>query len=608
MVRQGGKLFVGIWVVVALLMLPLAASARQDSSSLDILNMVNGTLDTSTPNTTYTFSLDSGFVFSLSAWNRSGDLALSMTLLDESGTIIAEGVPTDDSESTVAVEAITVPEPTTYSVKLSAINGTSGEYGLILIPGYSYIETWDEFEGKDDDFSLTWDVSTDPTETGVVDGQLRVFTDEPNTVTWLAPDEDLAWSDLYLEANVEVEGSPSYFEYGFLVRVSEEDAFYIITVTSDDSWWASYFDGENWTTLLEWTESPVIDTGSDARIGLFVQGNEFTLFFNDKLVGSVTDDNLSAAEGAIALAGATTADQTDTVTVYFDNLIITSPSLSSSSTASGTGEESNGESISGLFGSTGGEATPTPRLPFGLQGATKTPEAESPAVTSTPQPTKEPPQPTKEPPQPTKEPPLPLATPTPDVAAGASLENWNSAQPQALMNELLSLGLVPTGGSLEITVNNSFGDTSSSGFSFYPLAEGRSFQNFVLSFDAKLTMAGAGSGCGMHFRNNPNSRSLAFIMEDGSALLTQVNAGEFHEQTIFDVFPVVNPGVNAVNRVLVIALNETLAMYVNGELIGVVNFNLETGGVALEVYVQPDSAGATQRTYCQLQNVWLWEF
>lgn len=593
MIRQGGKLIVGVWVVLALLVLPLAVSAQQ-GGKLDILNLVNGTLDASTPTVTYTFSLGEGFIFSLSAWNRSGDLQIAMTLLDGAGTVIAESLPVGEDSSAVAIEAITVPASTTYTVKLSAISGTSGEYALILIPGYGYIHTWDEFEGKDDDLSLTWDEATTETETGIVDGRIRVYTDVANTVTWLVPDEETTWSDLYLEADITVDGSPSYFEYGFLVRVSEEDAFYMVSVASDDTWSANYFDGENWTTLQQWTDSPVLNTSSaNPRIGLFVKGDTFTLFFNDEFVGSVTDPDLFAAEGSIALTGATTADQTDPVAVYFDNLIITTPEFESTSTASDD-NNSNNDGISGLFGSSSGNdddngAEPT-KLPFGLPGATKEPEQPTPL------------------PQPTETPLPPKPTATPETVSGTSLETWRSDRPQAIVNELLDLGLVPAGGSLEIDVPNSFGDTSSSGFSYYPLASGRSFQNFVIGFDAELTTTGSGSGCGMHFRNSTDSRSLAMIMEDGSALLTQINSGEFHDATIFDVYPSVIAGQGAVNRVLVIALEETVGMYVNGELIGVADFNAASGGVALELYVQADDAGATQRTYCQLSDVWLWEF
>jgi len=183
MIRQGGKFIGGMWLIAALVMLPLTAFARQDDSQLEILNPANGTLDASTPTVTYTFSLSEGFVFSLNGWNRSGDLALEMTVFDAAGAIVVEGTPLDESAAVVSIEAITVPAATTYSVKLSAINGTSGEYGLMLMPGYSYVEKWDEFEAEEDEFALTWDEATTPTETGVVDGRLRVVTDEPNTVT-----------------------------------------------------------------------------------------------------------------------------------------------------------------------------------------------------------------------------------------------------------------------------------------------------------------------------------------------------------------------------------------------------------------------------------------
>ena len=258
-------------------------------------------------------------------------------------------------------------------------------------------------------------------------------------------------------------------------------------------------------------------------------------------------------------------------------MVITTPLLSASSQVSGV--------LSGLAGilsaATQQAATPASQLPFGAAGQ------------ATPKPTNLPP--------PTAVP----ASPTPS----ASLSNWASSRPSDIVGELQQEGIVPASGAVTLTVPTSFGDTSSSGFNYYPLGQGRRFRNFVLTFDAHLDITGPESGCGMHFRNNGGaSVSIAMVTEDGAAFLGQINSGELHPSSVFEFAPSVLTGQGAVNRVTVVALGPDVRMYVNGQLVAAGAFDDHSGTVALEVYVAEDDLGRTQRTYCQLDNVWLWEF
>ena len=137
------------------------------------------------------------------------------------------------------------------------------------------------------------------------------------------------------------------------------------------------------------------------------------------------------------------------------------------------------------------------------------------------------------------------------------LVNWASSRPSDIVDELRQMGLVPAGGSVAMTVPTSFGDTSSSGFNFYPLGQSRRFRNFVLTFDAHLDITGAESGCGMHFRNNGStSISIGMVTEDGAAFLGQINNGELHAASVFEFAPSVVAGQGSVNRVTVVAVEE----------------------------------------------------
>ncbi len=69
-----------------------------------------------------------------------------------------------------------------------------------------------------------------------------------------------------------------------------------------------------------------------------------------------------------------------------------------------------------------------------------------------------------------------------------------------------------------------------------------------------------------------------------------------------------NAGQDQTNRVLIVAINDTVLMYVNGQFYASGNFVAQTGAIALEMYVPSDDSGATVESYCQLNNIWLWQY
>lgn len=580
MARQAaGVLIVALLVFAGWTGSTSAAPPAQTGASIKLLELVEGTLDAATPSASYTFRINEGFPFSITARDATGQLGLHITVTGPTGQTLAASQPLDDDPSFHVIEALLAPATGTYTAAVTRTGTGSGAFSLLLLPGYANLEKYDNFELSGDDLSMSWTPSSSESNSwDIVDGAAELTVFAPNMLSYFQPDDALSYDDLYIESDVRVEGSPSYYEYGVLLRLEDDpEEFYAVTFSSDSDWAVYYFDGE-WTAVQEWTTTPVVD-GADKnpRIGVMVRGTTFRLYFNDRFVGEVTDLETRRQAGSIAIVAATRTGQTDALTIYHDNVVITTPLLSASSQVSGV--------LSGLAGilsaATQQAATPASQLPFGAAGQ------------ATPKPTN--------PPPPT---PVP-ASPTPS----ASLSNWASSRPSDIVGELQQEGIVPAGGAVTLTVPTSFGDTSSSGFNYYPLGQGRRFRNFVLTFDAHLDITGPESGCGMHFRNNGGaSVSIAMVTEDGAAFLGQINSGELHPSSVFEFAPSVLTGQGAVNRVTVVALGPDVRMYVNGQLVAAGAFDDHSGTVALEVYVAEDDLGRTQRTYCQLDNVWLWEF
>ncbi|MCX9077372.1 MAG: hypothetical protein OIN84_05275, partial [Candidatus Methanoperedens sp.] len=482
------------------------------------------------------------------------------------------------------------------------------------LPGYSFIEKYDDFESDSETFSFAWEDSTsDASTTGVVNGALQIHVIAEDTLTYKMPLDEFNRSDIYVESQITIEGSPSYAEFGFALRLNgDAQTFYALTFSSDGDWSLSYYDN-GWTNIQEWTTSPAIDASDTTpRIGVFLRGSTFRVYYNDKFVGEVTDANNFLTEGGFALVAATAVEQTEGLVVYHDNLVITTPGTTG--VAAGTTDEGQASSgIAGILGTataiaggSSGDSGLTVPIPFGQP--TPTGQA-APLPTNTPLPLLPTNTPLPPPPTNTPLPPPPTNTPLPPPTAVPStgLSNWQGT-PSQIVGELQQRGLVPSGGSVVLNIPSSFGDTTSSGFNFYPLGQGRQFRNFVLAFDARLDAGATESMCGMHFRSSSVSFSTAMASADGQAFLAQVNEEGFHDASVLAPSSAVRSGIGSINRIIVVAVEDQLTMFVNGELVASGTFIARTGTVALELYVPEDDFGSTQRTYCQLNTIWLWEF
>ena len=574
-----GVAFCVIALAMLLAPLPLAQATplAQPGLSFDDPIPQTGQLDATTSQVSYAFECRAEGIGSLVVQTTSGDLVVDAVLQDSTGAEFARGTVVQGAPSVTVAEAFTMPADGNCLATLSRRGDTAGSYSVRLLPGFAQLTAWDTFGPVTDDLHLEWEpyASQNMTVTTFRE-QLRIEVMTDNLLAYALPSgEDLIWSDSYIQADFSIQGAPSYFEYGFVLRTDEEsDTFYSVTFSSDGDYSVYYFNGD-WVPIQDWTVNAAIDpTDMQPRAAVLLLGNRFLLFFNDRFVAEVTDPNNYASEGLSGLVAATGPEQADALTVFMDNLVITRPYGLGTTAIALTGQDI---------------AQPTPTKPglLGALGAAVTPVAS---------------------PTPTSLLIVPSATPASVSRFPARLQRWSSKTPADIVGELSQAGAVPAGGTIALTVPSSYGDTSGEGFSSYPLGQGKVFRNFVLGFDARLIYGNAEAGCGMYFRAD-NGSDTAMVFADGWALLGEWDAdGNLLDSSVLDQFTAVISGVGTTNRVLVIALEETVAMYVNGELVAESRFTPQTGTLALEMYVPSDDSGATEQTYCQLNNIWLWEF
>lgn len=553
-----------------------AAPSAQLSLSFDDPAPLAGQLDAATSQVTYSFECTATGIGSLVVQTTSGDLVVDATLQDAQGSPFAYGTVVPGTPGVTVSEGFTMPADGPCTVTLTRQGNTAGSYDVRLLPGYAGLTRWDTFSPSTDSLHMEWEpyASANMTVT-ILREQLRIEVMKDNLVAYALPTGDgLIWDDSYIQADFTIDGSPSYFEYGFVLRSDDPgDHFYTVTFSSDGDYSVYYFDGE-WQTVQDYTVNPVIDASdTHPRMGVLVQGNLFKLYFNGRFVAEVSDPMNYASEGLSGLAAATTVEQFDGLTVFVDNVVVTRP-------------YSPGTGIVPFGGQIVMQPTPTKPGLLGSLGTIKTPVPPTPTL------------------------PLVLPTDTPVQSTyPARLERWASASPAEIVDELRALGVVPAGGEVTLTVPSSYGDTAAEGFNWYPLGRGKTFRNFVLGFDARLIYSGAEAGCGMYFRSSETGSDSALVFEDGWALLGEFDAdGQMLDSSVLLETDAVVPGQGVTNRVLVIALEDVTLMYVNGVLVAETVFVPKAGELALEMYVPADEAGQTAQTYCQLNDIWLWEF
>jgi len=321
-------------LTAVLLALPLAPDAALAGPGAEAITgqlivfgpPVQGVLDAATPSATYTFTARAGQPISLRA-ATSGDLTLDLVLGGPGGSGLARAVPAAHDPLTQFIDAFIPPADGTYYVTATALHGSAGTYELALLAGYAELAVLDDFSSASDALHLDWTpfVSVDAAA-DVVNGALGIQVINEGRLGMFEPDQWAAYHDLYIQADFTIEDSPGYHEYGFALRNAPgANSFYAVMFSSDGDWALFYFNG-GWAVVQDWTASPAIN-GADLapRIGVFVQGSTFRVFFNDQPVGVVTDVQFFAQEGGFGLVAATSPEDDGVLIAYVDNLAVTTP-------------------------------------------------------------------------------------------------------------------------------------------------------------------------------------------------------------------------------------------------------------------------------------------
>ena len=249
-VRSRGRLILLVMLcamsAAAIVPAPVEATSGNQAApgQLIPLQPMTGTLDASVPQVTYVFEVQPGFIFSLVAWTRFGDLTPEMTLANAAGQPIATGVPLQTGLNSRAIDAVAGTDGT-YTITLQ--RGKRPATRLLLLPGYSVLDKWDDFQSFDQALAqLGADVEHDSIA-DVMNGVMNMQVMTAGTMSFILPSDSVSWSDVYIEADIQIEGS-QLLPVWLILRANP--AFYAL-FSSDSDWTLMHYNMGMWNSIQD---------------------------------------------------------------------------------------------------------------------------------------------------------------------------------------------------------------------------------------------------------------------------------------------------------------------------------------------------------------------
>lgn len=308
------KLKIPLFLVIVLsVVLP-----AQAQDALPLAEPVSGTVVSGSTNT-WQFSAQSGAVLSFALTSLSDGFDPAMTLTDSSGREVVSSDDYNYPESLdPLLEAITMPRTDTFTLTVSGVNGTSGDYTLMMLPGYSVPAYSDDFSDSQ------WRAINATLTAQQTDEQLQLSTEGTRPSAAAFDESAPTLKDFYAQAQVINVTDPAGWAVGMALR-REGQSYYLLSINSQGTWRFSLFQNGTETVLRDWTPHPNIVPGANSfSIGVLARGVGFDFFYNTGYIGSASDRTLTAA-GEIGVSVGAYSTQPSRSSAVFDDLVVTTP-------------------------------------------------------------------------------------------------------------------------------------------------------------------------------------------------------------------------------------------------------------------------------------------
>jgi hypothetical protein len=166
---------------------------------------------------------------------------------------------------------------------------------------------------KDTDISKTW----------YENGELHVLIKEAGWTTYAVYDSegDDTFDDLYLSVDAWLAAVPEAGgEYGIVVRRNDQD-YYQLLISQSGYYKMRKHSGDEWTTLVDWVETDVVNQGVDNvnRFGVLCVESDLVFYLNGVFLDHVEDTSFTNGQIGL-LAGS--YDGGGGVHAVYDDLVV----------------------------------------------------------------------------------------------------------------------------------------------------------------------------------------------------------------------------------------------------------------------------------------------
>jgi len=103
--------------------------------------------------------------------------------------------------------------------------------------------------------------------------------------------------NFYLEATLRTQTCSGADRYGLVFRAPDDNHGYFYGLSCDGKYNLSSYDGANFTTLIDYTKSSAILSGSNQtnRLGVMARGSEINLYMNGVPIQQINDSTYTSA-------------------------------------------------------------------------------------------------------------------------------------------------------------------------------------------------------------------------------------------------------------------------------------------------------------------------
>lgn len=144
-------------------------------------------------------------------------------------------------------------------------------------------------------------------------------------VSVATPDDMSSLTDFFVsvDANL-VAGDELMSFYGIAFRIQESadtSNYYLFKVADDQTFKLSLSQGDEWTTLIDWTEATAIRPGAMNTLAIVAEGSHFVFVINDQEVAEYTDSQLAKGRIGVAIE----VEEDEDAVFEFDNFELHMP-------------------------------------------------------------------------------------------------------------------------------------------------------------------------------------------------------------------------------------------------------------------------------------------